>query len=146
MRHTAIGLALGLLVAMPASASIILEAREFVVVGDRSASLRLNDLSDRILDDFTVLDSGASGEVRSSGRVLNRVSPGLDLLSGRLVTGGGSVLVTGSLVSLSSYGRRSFVWVGGAPAPTEPIPEPGSALLFVVGTGLVVASLRRLRA
>jgi hypothetical protein len=145
MRRAAVSFALlAFLVASPASALTIV-AGESVVAGERTLSLRANDLSDRFIVDFSAFDVGGRGDVALSSRVLNRVGASVDL-RGRLV-GGGSISITGGLVDTSArFGRRNFVWVGGTPASTAPIPEPGSALLFAVGTGLVVSWLRRLRA
>lgn len=150
MRRAAIWLALlGLFVALPASASVIagLELRGFSARPiDRSVTLRVNDLSDQTIDAFTVLDVGSSGAVTLSSGALNRIFAAPYLGSGGLVSGG-SISIVGRLVEThAAFGRRVFVWVGGAPDTTAPIPEPSSALLFAVGTGLVVAWLRRPRA
>jgi hypothetical protein len=145
MRPTAVSLALlGLLAALPASGLTIV-AGESVVAIDRSVSLRVNDLSDQTILAFSVLDVGGSGPVTLSRRVLSWVGTDVHLVSGRLV-GGGSISISGGLVSHASVFRLTPVSLGGIPVSPAPIPEPTSALLFAAGTGLVVAWLRRLRA
>ena len=130
-------LLLALLVSLPTAATTLRGAGLFISATPRSTI----DLD--VLASASVMSIGDGGAVHLSSisAVPISVTP---------YQGGGTIQIVSDTSLHTSgaarFGRRTFVWVSQDQGHGEtPIPEPGAALLFAVGTVLVGLRLRRAR-